>query len=90
MKGVSSKFSLEELFCGAATMGERGQVVIPAEARKDCHMESGDKLLVFTHPMNLGVMLVRVDALSEFSELIAKDLSRLSKRIEDDRKKEKE
>lgn len=88
MKSASNKFSLEKLFCGSVTIGERGQVVIPAEARKDCHMESGDKLLVFNHPLNVGVMLVRVDALSEFTKFVTEDLSRLSKRLSKEEKKE--
>lgn len=31
---------------GMATMGPRGQIVIPAEARKDLNIVSGDRLLV--------------------------------------------
>jgi AbrB family looped-hinge helix DNA binding protein len=34
-------------FYGSVTVSERGQVVIPAEARKDFNIHSGDKLLVF-------------------------------------------
>jgi AbrB family looped-hinge helix DNA binding protein len=31
---------------GTTTMGERGQVVIPAQARKDLNLKPGDQLLV--------------------------------------------
>ena len=34
-------------FYGSVTVSERGQIVIPAEARKDFGMNTGDKLLVF-------------------------------------------
>ena len=34
-------------FYGSVTIGERGQIVIPVEARKDFGMKPGDKLLVF-------------------------------------------
>jgi AbrB family looped-hinge helix DNA binding protein len=34
-------------FYGSITVSERGQVVIPAEARKDFDIKTGDKLLVF-------------------------------------------
>ena len=34
-------------FYGSVTISERGQIVIPAEARKDFNMAHGDKLLVF-------------------------------------------
>jgi AbrB family looped-hinge helix DNA binding protein len=34
-------------FYGSVTVSERGQIVIPAEARKDFGIKGGDKLLVF-------------------------------------------
>lgn len=36
-------------FCGTASMGERGQVVIPVEARKKLHLKTGDQLMVMLH-----------------------------------------
>ncbi len=35
-------------FYGSTTVGERGQVVIPAEARRDLNISQGTKLLVFS------------------------------------------
>jgi AbrB family looped-hinge helix DNA binding protein len=34
-------------FYGSVTVSERGQVVIPVEARRDFGIRTGDKLLVF-------------------------------------------
>lgn len=34
-------------FYGSVTISERGQIVIPADARKDFSINAGDKLLVF-------------------------------------------
>ncbi len=34
-------------FYGSVTVSERGQIVIPAAARKDFDIKTGDKLLVF-------------------------------------------
>lgn len=34
-------------FYGTVTVSDRGQIVIPAEARRDLGIEVGDKLLVF-------------------------------------------
>jgi AbrB family looped-hinge helix DNA binding protein len=34
-------------FYGSVTVSERGQIVIPAEARNDFGIDTGDKLLVF-------------------------------------------
>ena len=36
-----------KLFYGAITVSDRGQIVIPAQARRDFGIEVGDKLLVF-------------------------------------------
>lgn len=38
---------ISEQFYGTTTLGEKGQVVIPAEARKAMDIKKGDKLLVF-------------------------------------------
>ena len=53
--------SLEAIFYGSVTVGERGQVVIPAEARKQYEIKPGDKLLVFRSPTGRGLVLVGVD-----------------------------
>jgi AbrB family looped-hinge helix DNA binding protein len=50
-----------DLFFGAATVGERGQVVIPAEARKHAGINPGDKVLVFMDPGTLSIVITRVD-----------------------------
>ena len=34
-------------FYGAVTVSERGQIVVPADARRDFNIKAGDKLLVF-------------------------------------------
>ena len=61
MRASQKRTSVKELFYGSVTIGERGQVVIPAEARKRHHFDSGDKLLVFSHPNMHGVVLARLD-----------------------------
>jgi AbrB family looped-hinge helix DNA binding protein len=53
--------TLGDFFYGSVTMGERGQVVIPAEARKIHGLQPGDKLLVFRHPHMRGLVLAKVD-----------------------------
>lgn len=55
-----------DLFCGAVTVGERGQVVIPAAARRELGIAPGDRLLVFRHPFNMGVVFSKIDTLTEF------------------------
>jgi len=53
--------SLGDCFYGSVTVGERGQVVVPAEARKAQAIQPGDKLLVFRHPHMRGLVLAKVD-----------------------------
>ena len=60
---------------GAATVGERGQIVIPAQIRKAFKVKAGDKLIVFAKP---GGMIGLVPAedfnqfLSEAAQILAK------------------
>ncbi|MEI7832151.1 MAG: AbrB/MazE/SpoVT family DNA-binding domain-containing protein [bacterium] len=60
---------VEACFYGSATLGERGQIVVPAEARKDCDIHPGDKLLVFRHPMHPGMLVIsKFGDMQEFIE----------------------
>lgn len=49
------------MFYGAVTVGERGQIVIPAQARRDHDIASGDKLIVLGS--SDGIALMRADRL---------------------------
>jgi AbrB family looped-hinge helix DNA binding protein len=69
-----SKFTGPKVF-GAVTVGERGQVVIPAQVRKMYSIKSRDKLIVFTKP-GAPICLVPADQFNDFlnhmSEMLAK------------------
>lgn len=73
-------FSKEPKFYGATTVGERGQVVIPAEARKAMKIKDGDKLLVFSPDGNL-IMLVKLSELQKFTSRLNTRLKSLKKII---------
>lgn len=60
-------------FYGTTTIGEKGQVVIPSEARKSMKVKSGEKLLVF----GMGTDMVILSKLSN----LEKFASHLSKRL---------
>ncbi|AYY12339.1 AbrB/MazE/SpoVT family DNA-binding domain-containing protein [Actinobacteria bacterium YIM 96077] len=49
-------------FYGAVTVSERGQIVIPAQARRDHGIEAGDKLLVLGDPEQ-GIALMKLEFL---------------------------
>ena len=53
-------------FYGATTIGERGQVVIPAEARKDLELAHSTKVMVFSGgPIGDGLLLLKADTVAE-------------------------
>ena len=68
---------MDDCFYGAATVGERGQVVIPAEARNELGIKPGDKLLIMRHPLYKGLMMVKIDALRGFLDEFARGVERL-------------
>jgi AbrB family looped-hinge helix DNA binding protein len=51
-------------FYGSITVSDRGQIVIPAEARRDFNIEVGDKLLVLGD-LDSGLALVKASSLLE-------------------------
>lgn len=51
---------------GSVTVAERGQVVIPAEARRDLKIGPSAKLLVFSGPDKRGLMFVKAESVTEF------------------------
>jgi AbrB family looped-hinge helix DNA binding protein len=53
-------------FYGAVTVSERGQVVIPVQARRDLGIQIGEKLLVIGGPGG-GLWLLRADLISELT-----------------------
>lgn len=71
----NNHFCMDDRFFGAVTVGERGQVVIPAEARKKLNIQPGDKLLVMGHPFADGLILATMDSLQEFITGFMKGLS---------------
>ena len=73
---------MEEKFFGSATIGERGQVVIPAEAREELGFGPGDKLLVMRHPIHQGIMMFKIEAAREFIEEMRAGMDRVAARIE--------
>jgi AbrB family looped-hinge helix DNA binding protein len=67
---MEKAMDMEHLFVGAVTVGERGQVVIPAKARESLGIEAGEKLLVFLNPSGHGVAFIKVAMLEEAAAMI--------------------
>ena len=62
-------------FYAAVTLGERGQIVIPQEAREGMKLQPGEKLLVFHGPKGIGLSIMPARAVSAF---VAEAMERLS------------
>ena len=71
-----------EAFYGSVTVGERGQIVIPAEARQDLGVEPGDKLLAMKHPTYRGLMIFKIESVREFLDEFAAGLARVEAKEE--------
>lgn len=76
------QMNCEELFYGAATVGERGQVVIPAHARAQLGIKPGDKLLIMKHPFHNGLMMSKIEAMQGLLDDLKASLDQVQARVE--------
>ena len=49
-------------FLGSATVGTKGQIVIPADAREAMKVKEGDKVVVLRGPREGSILVFRVDS----------------------------
>lgn len=76
--------TVEQCFYGSATIGERGQIVIPSDARKDCDMHSGDKVLVFRHPLHTHMLIfAKVGEMQQLLQQLSHAVEEMSTRVRD-------
>jgi len=66
---------------GAVTVGERGQLVIPAELRRAFRIKSGDQLMVFAKLDKKVINLMPAKDFSQFLERAAKLISKLESKV---------
>ena len=76
---------MEEMFLGAVTVGERGQIVVPAEAREQMGLAPGDKLLAFLHPSGEMVCLCKLSVLERAREFLSRVQTEQKAESEDDK-----
>jgi AbrB family looped-hinge helix DNA binding protein len=68
-------------FFGAVTVGERGQVAIPAEARRELDINATEKLLVFGSLDAKALILVKIEFMTEFLNTFSALLSRFEQSL---------
>lgn len=57
-------------FFGVVKVGERGQIVIPKQAREMYQIHAGDKLVVLGEDETKGIAVLKSDDFLEFAEMI--------------------
>lgn len=60
-------------FRGAASVGERGQMALPAELRRELDVKSGEKLLVFRVDGHEAALVLTADGIASLLEGAAAD-----------------
>jgi AbrB family looped-hinge helix DNA binding protein len=60
---------------GMVTVNDKGQVVIPAEARTIIDLKSGDKLVVIAHPSHEGVILIKPEGLEQYANKMLEQIT---------------
>lgn len=68
---------LKSIFYDTVTVGERGQVVIPAKARKDFGIKPGDKLIVLRGMGKMGVVLIHAKHMANIFNKLTKHIGKL-------------
>ena len=74
--------NFSDAFYGTCTVGERGQIVIPAEARSEIGFHAGDKVVIMKHPVHNGLMVFKLDAMREFLDDFSAGLARIEEDAE--------
>lgn len=72
-----AKPSKRDLY-GITTVGEKGQVVIPAEARRSMGLKKGDKLVVFGKADTM-LGFIKLSSMESFVNHLAENLAEVRK-----------
>ncbi|AGK55352.1 AbrB/MazE/SpoVT family DNA-binding domain-containing protein [Bacillus sp. 1NLA3E] len=64
---------------GTTSVGERGQVVIPAEAREELNIKPGEKFVVFGDARKGTVILVKSEIMNKFANFFFNKSKRFEK-----------
>jgi len=68
---------------GTAVLGPRGQLVIPAEARKELGIDTGSRLLVFGHFGGRGLIFIKAEAAEEMLNVMSSRLDEVAKLVQE-------
>lgn len=71
-------------FYGAVVVGKRGQIVIPAEARRNMKITPGEKLIILGGPQRRGLMITKAESILEFLGKAMEHLSQFGSMLKTD------
>lgn len=74
---------------GTATIGTKGQVVIPAEAREELGFKTGDRLYVVNAMHGCGVVLLKEETLESMVEQLTFEVEDFRNKISKSQKDNK-
>lgn len=60
---------MKDKFVGVSRVGEKGQIVIPKEARDMFEIKAGDSVIVLADK-NRGIAIIKADALEDMTDSI--------------------
>jgi len=69
------------MFYGSTTVGERGQIVLPARLRKELEINKGDKLLVMVDHHQSRITLVNPETMSKFLDMVSENINEMKSKI---------
>lgn len=71
---------------GVVTVNDKGQVVIPADARNTLNIQPSDKLLVMVNPAHDAVILVKPDGLEAYARQMLEQVNNVKDSIREGRR----
>lgn len=78
IKEIREIWGEHKLF-GSTVVSPKGQVVIPANIRKELGIDGGDTLLVFNAPRLEGVVLLKAEAVEHMLTMMSEHVTRIEK-----------
>ncbi len=63
----------EHKFYGTTSIGKKGQMVVPIEARRSLNVKEGEKLLVFGMGRDM-IAVMKLSQIEEFASMLSKKL----------------
>lgn len=66
---------------GSTTLGPRGQVVVPASARKELNLASGDSFLVFKFFEGKGMLFLKANEIEHVFEKMSQQIAQFQAQV---------